>query len=68
MAEKDFKEEQFRKELFEVRMKLAALASKDGNPLYEKMIEQVREEHVRIKREYIKYKTDLKLKSEGMKR
>lgn len=36
MAEKDFKEEQFRKELFEVRMKLAALASKEGNPLYEK--------------------------------
>ena len=49
-------------------MKLAALASKEGNPLYEKMIEQVREEHVRIKHEYIKYKTDLKLKSEGMKR
>lgn len=68
MAEKDFREEELRKQLFEVRMKLAILANKEDDPNYEEMIEKARQEHVRIKREYAKYKTELKVKSEGMKR
>ena len=35
MAEKDFREEELRKQLFEVRMKLAILANKEDDPNYD---------------------------------
>lgn len=68
MVEKDFNEEALRKKLFDIRMKLALLANKDGNPLYEEEINIARGELAEVKREIAKYKREKKFQSEGMRR
>ena len=57
MEERDLKYEELRNRLFDIRMKLALLGSKEGNPLYEQQLAEAKLEHNKVRHELAKYKT-----------
>ncbi len=68
MKEKDFKEEELRNRLVDIHMKLASLEQKEGDPLYEKLMEEARAELTEVRHELTRYKREKLEEQKGMKR
>ena len=68
MEEKDFKGEELRRRIFDARMKLALLGTKEGNPVYDEQIVAARAELVQARRELAKYKSIKLTERKEMKR
>ena len=68
MEEKNFKGEELRRRIFDARMKLALLGTKEGNPIYDEQIIVARAELVQARRELAKYKSIKLTERKEMKR